>query len=364
MWAGRGGDCDLLSTEGAGGGPLPGGLEGTEAPELSGTELGSLGAAGGERSGRADSLFLEGLFWAEWRRCLNWPGGTASRERTGQVWEEGGSPETRRGAGWERGPEHGGWARGKGHSCGQYLARGVCYSPDAGVAWWTRSSRAGQGSRAQQMTSWFRGRVNSLPGQPGDERGGVTGRRVAEWWSGYCICELECCLQTHMCLGLWISDPRPLRTVKSGAWTSLWWAGKSVLVRSWVCNGVSIQGTGSQVGHSGGKAGWEPPLIQATRALQEALWPSAHCPLGSRNFDDRDVSKEGMRVSAGPSCHPPSSLGALAIPCQHQWPLWPSSPLSSSGAPLAQCPKAMGLGRSSAWLEWGNYKWPFHFSFL
>ena len=65
----------------------------------------------------------------------------------------------------------------------------------------------------------------------------------------------------------------------------------------------------------------------------------------------RDVSKEGMRVSAGPSCHPPSSSGALAIPCQHQRPLWPSSPLSSSGALLAQCPKAMGLGRSSAWLE-------------
>ena len=38
------------------------GFEGTEAPVLSGAELGSLGAAGGERSGRANSLFREGLF--------------------------------------------------------------------------------------------------------------------------------------------------------------------------------------------------------------------------------------------------------------------------------------------------------------
>lgn len=39
-----------------------GGLKGTEAPVLSGPEVGSLGAAGGERSGRADPLFLEALF--------------------------------------------------------------------------------------------------------------------------------------------------------------------------------------------------------------------------------------------------------------------------------------------------------------
>ena len=39
---------------------------------------------------------------------------------------------------------------------------------------------AGQGSRAQQMASWFRGKVNSLPEQSGDERGGVPSRRVAE----------------------------------------------------------------------------------------------------------------------------------------------------------------------------------------
>ena len=68
------------------------------------------------------------------------------------------------------------------------------------------------------------------------------------------------------------------------------------------------------------------------------------------------TTREGTRVSAGPSSHPIEPRGSCCSP-------------PASAAPVALLllalvgPRSLSVLRL-AWLQWGNYKWPFHCTFL
>lgn len=113
-----------------------------------------------------------------------------------------------------------------------------------------------------------------------------------------------------MCPGLCISDCHLLRSLKSGALTSLQWAGSAVLVRSWVCGGVSTQGMG---------VGWD---------VREGRQGESHYSLKRQGLSRKHydlllvvlwvagawTTREGMRVSAGPSSHPIEPRGSCCSP--------------------------------------------------